>query len=1099
MNINKIISFVLCIIIILPVISNTVIFAQNSEVKIQATSSINIDDRLKGTLKIPEFSYIKEVTSDINGKFEIEGLAELLTNQNNFSSGEAIKATFSVDKAINSNKGVVYNAAVTQFDITKENYLDIFEVKIAIDTYAIGRVQSKKYGQPDSSAVPMKDTLVQIDGNVVSTDSKGNFSFIEKVKTNEASKTSTIISVTEDYPEHSRIISYSPTKRTEIIIEEYFEPQDNMYEYKNPISDNGYVSQPGIYTINGKNPYLLSTQKIGLYKDEIDLEVNSDGRCENIYVMNAIGDTSKPVKNSIKLDQAPPTIISINDLETSSINMKDFGMFSNSSVGLKFNITANDVGSGVEYLKLVGETKEGDLVEFLPNQNKQSGDNYTLSFTIPMQKGKVLEYTLFAYVEDKVGNKSKFKLLNQNEDTSTLIIEDKVPLISNINTAGKLSQYDWFSTKVNYKLDIIDPDSGLNSVIISINDVIVKSIGYTKKINGKQSFSEVIDKTLIEELINNKGTYKIDVEATDNSGNLKKVTKTVKIDLINPKLELLGIEQGKHYNNTPNLSILNDEKHFAEKGSFINLKVVHDAKTVLDKNYYSRNQIEYNNFSKDGIYKICAYSQDPAGNKSLKKEVHFIVDKTAPKIQIIGAKNNTYYSGSRLIYLSVNERFYETCDIDISVIREEKGNKDSISFPINLNGNVSVSKKNFSKTGTYTIAASAIDKAGNRSKGQVLSFTVDSQKPVIEISGIEEKAYGYDEKIVPVIKIDDSYLSEKKIELKRVSDDKKVTVNFKDKFNKYGGIRAYADFPKEKINDDIYLLDATAVDLSGNRETKTVTFAVNRFGSSFSYDNNIRNINGNHINEIPENFKIREINVTKVKKHSVEIKQDGFDIVNPKTSVKSKEQDSNWSEYEHEIQGNNFKKDGVYSVDVISKDAAGNTSVSSDKKGEIKFTLDKTKPTIVITGVKESSIYNEPKKNVTITVADNFQLKSKSVYINNKLQQVKWDNSGKTNITIPEGINHTIKVLSRDIAGNESITEIDNITISTNAFIRFYANKPLFYGFLISLLVLITSLSIYVAKRRKIADEYDFDDIDDSEFYNEDLTVNDDGQFLDKE
>ena len=63
-----------------------------------------------------------------------------------------------------------------------------------------------------------------------------------------------------------------------------------------------------------------------------------------------------------------------------------------------------------------------------------------------------------------------------------------------------------------------------------------------------------------------------------------------------------------------------------------------------------------------------------------------------------------------------------------------------------------------------------------------------------------------------------------------------------------------------------------------------------------------------------------------------------------------------------------------------------------------------------------------------------------------------------------------IQIVAKDIAGNESVLEMSEILISTNLFVRWINNTPLFVGTICILAVLLggsAGIPIFLMKRRK--------------------------------
>lgn len=63
-----------------------------------------------------------------------------------------------------------------------------------------------------------------------------------------------------------------------------------------------------------------------------------------------------------------------------------------------------------------------------------------------------------------------------------------------------------------------------------------------------------------------------------------------------------------------------------------------------------------------------------------------------------------------------------------------------------------------------------------------------------------------------------------------------------------------------------------------------------------------------------------------------------------------------------------------------------------------------------------------------------------------------------------------LKVIVLDKAGNKSIKEVNNFTVSSNIFVRWYMNKPLFIGSLAIICFVISIIVLMYLKRNKVTE-----------------------------
>ena len=190
-------------------------------------------------------------------------------------------------------------------------------------------------------------------------------------------------------------------------------------------------------------------------------------------------------------------------------------------------------------------------------------------------------------------------------------------------------------------------------------------------------------------------------------------------------------------------------------------------------------------------------------------------------------------------------------------------------------------------------------------------------------------------------------------------------------------------------------------------------------------------------------------------------------------------------EYTYTVYSANFADDGVYRLSFSSEDAAGNKAENTldTKNKEISFSVDKTKPDIVVTNLENGLTYPVDKLAVTMSASDNILLKTVTVYLDDYDKVYKtWsaeeiakavEANEKFNFDIDGNSTgaHRIKIVCTDAAGNEQTTEITDFYVTTNLFVRYFNNKVLFFGSIggIILIAALIVVLIVLKKRNKDA------------------------------
>lgn len=698
---------------------------------------------------------------------------------------------------------------------------------------------------------------------------------------------------------------------------------------------------------------------------------------------------------------------------------------------LNATVTVTRDGQNIDKKSIESETS------FTYNQFKVDGD-----------------YTVTVEAIDEAGNKAESKSISFTYDTT-------LPAV----TLSGVEKDKHYNEDQKVSLKAIERNYDVTKVTVLVERVLDGQTT-TESFSDTQMYQEDSD---FETTFTKNGTYTIKATATDKAGNTS--TSNVlsfTIDKEKPVITLEGITANKHYNKAPKLSVTLDDSYMETVNAVI--KVYRDGKEVDSKEYTGKDSLSYSNFTKDGVYKVVVSAKDKAGNEADMKTISFVYDTTPAKLVISGAVNNEYYASAKEVVLSVKELNYKELKVDVSVVRELDGTKTTETFKsVDPSAVDSMYKNSYSKTGTYTIIATATDEAGNKSTSNTLVFTIDTVNPVVKISGVSTGENGYEAVVMPVIKYSDSYYASKKITLTNMSGQNTSGLSYTTTENSKGGTVTYANFAKDEVYDGYYTLSVEVKDKAGNSSKDEIKFSVNRFGSKFELSEYVKNLNGGYVKDPGNKIVINETNVSKLSEIEGRIVKDGESMPGELTSTLTNV--NGWNHYEHAFDSKAFKKEGIYTVSVVSKDAAGNVNDSSQKAEPVTFYIDKTAPLVSLTGINEGMISTE-KVEAQLYIADSLALAEYTVLVNGKeVDQAKFEGGeveSKTKFTVGYGKDQVVKIIVKDKAGNETIHEVGDITISTDFFTKIYANKVLFYGLIVTAgLLVVASGGLIIASKRK--------------------------------
>lgn len=415
--------------------------------------------------------------------------------------------------------------------------------------------------------------------------------------------------------------------------------------------------------------------------------------------------------------------------------------------------------------------------------------------------------------------------------------------------------------------------------------------------------------------------------------------------------------------------------------------------------------------------------------KEVSDKNTYLVDMDKPNLNVSYDNNNSYndiyYNKKRTLNINIDEKDLNKNKVTLSINGEDVkfSNIYGIDSKENNGNTIYQTKYDFNEDGDYYISLICEDMAGNLSDTYSDHFIIDKTMPDIKVSGIENEK-SYNDKIVPVIDFEDDNLDNKSMVVKLIGNKNGEIVLDNKMIGKNKITLDIFDFKSEI--DDIYNLKLEAADLAGNRVDKSILFSINRFGSTYDYDD-LKVLNHKYINKAKDIY-FTEINVDEINLDNVKINvsKDASQMValtKDDYSVIKNKDDKNWAKYTYIIKKEIFDEDGKYSISVTSRDKANNLNASN--KGlspmDIDFTLDTKKPSIVSLN------------DFSYRISDNFLVRDVRFFVNDKeLEGEKLSKIKKIRSDVYDiedlNISGNFKIRACDMAGNicEKEFVIDN-------------------------------------------------------------------------
>lgn len=590
----------------------------------------------------------------------------------------------------------------------------------------------------------------------------------------------------------------------------------------------------------------------------------------------------------------------------------------------------------------------------------------------------------------------------------------------------------------------------------------------------------------------NSNAIVVDVKMTNRAGYVTTQSMTVSIDKTTPVVEIsFDNEQGdatytEYFAESRTAAITVKERNFAESGVNLDISSTEGSIPAIsgwtaagagDETVYTAELV----FDADGDYNVSMQFTDMAGNKATTFEAQeFTIDKTMPEIEVSfdneQSTNGNYFAAERTATVRVTEHNFDADRVEIVGTATDNGN--AITFPVTSHwsdaGDEHTATITFDRDGQYSFEVTGLDMAGNEAEtAEIEEYYIDLTDPVIEILGVEDMSAN-NGSVEPIIQIMDTNYSQGDVEIRLVGVNRgTITPEGTFAASENGQTFRFKDFAKEQAVDDIYTLTATETDMAGNMVMESITFSVNRFGSVYTLDSGLTEITGSYIKEAVD-IVLTETNVDVLAEDSIEVVLNANGT--PRTLEKGADYtltrsggDGSWNQYKYELHKENFAGDGTYKVTIYSIDAAGNVNetVNEAKKAEIEFGVDGTAPVIVPLNIEDGGNYDAEQLAASFSIQDNLVLDNVKVTLNG--EAVAYQNSGDTyEFVIPEDTRRqSVVVLAQDAAGNALICEVTELLVSTNGFVRWYNNKPLFAGTLAGTGAVAGGAGAFLGLRRK--------------------------------
>ncbi len=745
---------------------------------------------------------------------------------------------------------------------------------------------------------------------------------------------------------------------------------------------------------------------------------------------------------------------------------RTFGYFCKPVV--QVHIQAQDLVSGVSKITYEYEGVDADGKKIL-----EKGTAETACFEIPGDFRGVVR----AKAWDHAGNSMKVfaqsvPLWAETEDTHQTYAKAEL-----ISVEGEKGKEHFFRGDVVYRVRMEDAYSGIRKITFRAG---TQQEVVTFENSKEQAITES-EQRFVVEAEQNSNEIQTEIFFTDFAGHRTEVEglPEIHVDTARPKVfvfwDNLDARNGNYYKNSRTASIEVQERNFVPEE--VELELSGMAKPKLSWNHEAGSGCEGGEkveslghvddcrwtakllFERDGRYTFGVSCKDAAGNAGTwGKTETFVIDRTAPKIQVFwtpakGAAGG-FFRQKRRAVVEVQEKHFTPKDGKIQVQASNRGTEIPAPVPGGFQSfgeDVWRAGISFETDGEYLLQASCEDMAGNEAVSYVSEkFVIDRTAPQITFLGVTEASANAGV-AVPKLQIFDTNYAANLVEVTVERSKREGSLPpMRVSEGLYGSIRSWEDLPHVQENDDLYRFWVKVQDKAGNVSEESLHFSLNRFGSVYSL--------GTHTKEACERYylqerptivlseynadELEEIEITSSREGEVTVLQEGTDYQLEKSG-----DERTWKCYTYEINADTFEKDGTYTVTVTSKDRAGNRSSNSLKGVPVIFTVDRSAPEVLVSGVEEGGRYRSPEQTVLVEIVDSFALEKAEVWMNGKMAGAyTWEHlkksQGKLKFSVTESHDwQTLSVKVWDRAGNTAISKEIRFLVTESLWFQFWRNE----------------------------------------------------------
>lgn len=740
--------------------------------------------------------------------------------------------------------------------------------------------------------------------------------------------------------------------------------------------------------------------------------------------------TSSMSPLEIKVDKSGPNVTGIS---IAGIVEENNNKWINRDKNATIQITATDTESGLDKI----EYYWSDTNSYTANSNAKSvaADNSTQNtFSITYSEdGYNKDYLVFR-VYDKLENyyDGSYSLTDIKYDfTAPTLTVAFIDADGNGLTTNELNKWQTGSVLMQLSSDDVEPEPSSDEEKSGFDKVVV-----TVKRNGEEVDSRELTSLTDNFELSEDGANELEIIAYDKAGNPSETyTQTVKIDKsgITPKAVTLNPATttnayAGNFTVVANAASVSGINHvvFTFHDNLSNTDVPCD---IIAVNNTAECSFPVDAFPDgfEGTVKAVFYDNTESIISPHMVMVNgtdvFRYNKNGAAIQI--SANGSWTNGNVPVIVTVSDKITEFQTIEFvvnnSVVKTITNFDDAHYYA----GGIEISDNSLSPEGTK-VTVNVTSTAGVTTTKCAYVY-VDKQAPNITFSGITEGAVYNTNRSLTVSTAENIWQKMQPVSVTATRTIDGITTNLD-----LGAYTANAETSTDVKNfteDGVYTVTATAVDAAGNRDSKSITFTIDKTAPVLS----INGVSDGAYSSSPVTLNFQAIESfyeTNKVTITVERKIEGSTYGSTVNFVNSGKTSS---------VSNTFSADGDYTITMTAVDAAGNVAATQT----LAFTVDVTAPVVSITGTKDYFITSQKVALQFSVVESYFETNQVQISGSRKTADGKvtalditgWTNTGKTSSFAQEFTEdgyYTITLASTDKAGNAK-QQVIHFTIDTEA------------------------------------------------------------------